>query len=1163
MEKKKLTVDGNTAASRIAYLTNDMAIIYPITPSSPMAENVDTLGAKGEKNIFGELTPVTEMQSEAGAAGALHGALTAGSLATTFTSSQGLLLMIPNMYKIAGELLPTVIHVAARTVATHALSIFGDHSDVMAVRQTGFAMLASSSVQEAQDFAMIAQMTALKSNIPFVHFFDGFRTSHEINTIEELTREQVQTLFPFDDANRHKLAALTPSAPKQKGTAQSQDIFMQAREAVNPYYNAFPKHFDESLREFKKVTNRSYSAFEYYGAKDADTVAVIMGSGTETMISAVQALNQNGGKFGVVCVKLYRPFLPERFVSIIPATTKTLVVLDRTKESGAVYEPLASDVSAALIHEGKTHIKIVAGRYGLSSKEFDINHAVETLMNGYKATTNKPCKEHFTVGIDDDVTKLSLPYHDYKIANPDLFECKFYGLGSDGTVSANKNSIKIICDATGYYGQAYFVYDSKKSGSITTSHLRLSPKPIHAPYLTINPRFVAVHNKSFLTKFNFLDGIAPGGTLLLNAPYSDAELENELPASVKNTIANKKLKFFVIDAEKIANEVGLGRRINLIMQTAFFQLSNIIPTTKAIPLIKTYAQKTYASKGEKILESNMQAIDKSLSALRQVEIPQSWKTTTSGKSTKHESCGNQYFDEFIEPVLKLEGDNLKVSSFSANGTVQTGTSALEKRNVATFLPCWIKENCIECNMCSLVCPHACIRPYLYKSGTKDAKALDGKPAIGLAGYDFKIQVSPNDCTGCSNCAHVCPAKNKALEMVEPIKIYEKELKTHKIAENLSHVPNPLDKFTIKGSQFEKPLFEFSGACAGCGETPYIKLLTQLFGNELLIANATGCSSIYAGSAPTCPYAKTSIGTGPAWSNSLFEDNAEFGLGMKKAADKNRQKLNHLIDFALQNKQSITPKLAKLLSLWKSQDKKDEQTAIAIKNELNALIKQNPTNLLKDIYALNAAFFETSVWIIGGDGWAYDIGYGGLDHVVASNENINVLVLDTELYSNTGGQASKATPMGAVCKFAANGKETHKKDLGAMLGSYPNTYVAKISLGANMQATIKAFKEAYEHNGPSIIIAYAPCINHGSDLSRTPEIEKLAVTTGYFPIYRNNAGNLTVDPPMVTSEYSEFTKNESRYFTLKKVSEERFNLLTQKASEFAKQRYEKLVSLSKK
>ncbi len=1161
--KRKITVDGNTAAANVAYKINDMAIIYPITPSSPMAETIDTLGASGKKNIFDMITQVTEMQSEAGAAGALHGALSAGSLATTFTSSQGLLLMIPNMYKIAGELLPCTIHVAARTIATHALSIFGDHSDVMAVRQTGFGIIASSSVQEAQDMAMLSHMVSMKSHIPFLHFFDGFRTSHELNTITELSDEEIKKLVDFEDIRKFKLRALTPSAPTQRGTAQSGDIFFQAREASSPFYKNLSKIFDNCAKQFKTITGRAYSAFEYFGHKDAEVVAVCMGSGNEALETAVNALNTQGGKFGLIKVRLYRPFFAEKFLKTLPTTCKTLVVLDRTKECGSVFEPLATDISACLQEFNVSNIKLIAGRYGLSSKEFNVSHALAVLMNGYNALAGKTFKNHFTVGIDDDISKSSLTVKDYDCSLPNTFEFKFYGLGSDGTVSANKNSIKIFGDATGAFGQAFFVYDSKKSGSVTTSYLRLSQQEIKAPYLIDHPSFVALHNKSFVTKFNFLKGIRKNGTILLNAPWTDAELETELPAYVKNIIAQKNLKMYVIDAEHIARQVGLNRRINLIMQTAFFALSGIIPVEKAIPLIKDYAKKTYSSKGDHVIAMNMQAIDLSLSYLRQVNVPKHWNTTTEGKSIKHPSSGELYFDEFIEPILQLEGDNLKVSQMNPTGEVPTGTSALEKRDIATALPCWISENCIQCNMCSLVCPHACLRPVLTKKDSKESQKLGSVPAIGMPDYDFKIQLSPMDCTGCGNCAHVCPAKNKALKMVEPEQIVNKEKLNFALTQKLKKPEINLSKFTIKGSQFEKPLFEFSGACAGCGETPYIKLLTQLFGNELLIANATGCSSIYAGSAPTCPYAKTENGTGPAWSNSLFEDNAEFGLGMKKAATSNRQKLENLVRVALSQK-LVNGKLASLLRTWIAETKKQESTALEIRALLSDTIakgENNPT--IKDMYSLQSSFFETSVWIIGGDGWAYDIGFGGLDHVVATGEDVNILILDTEVYSNTGGQASKSTPMGAVAKFASSGKETHKKDLGKMLMTYPNTFVAQVSLGANMQATIKAFKDAYDHKGPSVIIAYSPCINHGGNMSETPSNQRDAVMSGYFPTYSFKDGKLEIIPPVMVQPYESYTSKQSRFFTLKKISEERYNTLSSDASTFAKQRFENLMNLSKK
>ena len=1151
MEKQNnITIDGNTAASSMAYMLSDMALIYPITPSSPMAENIDEWSAKGKKNIFGNTVEVTEMQSEAGAAGALHGALTAGSKATTFTSSQGLLLMIPNMYKIAGELLPCVIHVAARTVATHALSIFGDHSDVMGVRQTGFAMVAASSVQEAQDMSLASHLTTSITRVPFVHFFDGFRTSHEVNTISAIDDTTVKNLASSYGNIWTRPCEFTPSNPIQKGTNQGEDIFFQNRESINRFIDNVPDAFENVLKDIEKATGRKYRAFEYYGAKDATSVIVVMGSGADTTIQAVKKLAENGHKVGVIKVRLYRPFSIQKFVKLIPETTKVITVLDRTKECGATHEPLAQDVISALADAGKTGIKVLGGRYGLSCKEFTHSHVISVYEN---SMSSKP-KNHFTVGIVDDVTKTSLPANKITLdfSNKDMVECRFYGLGSDGTVSANKNSIKIISEYAGFYGQAYFVYDSKKSGGLTTSHLRMSKKPINMPFLTINPDFVACHNKSYVNKYDMLSDIKVGGTFLLNTPWSDEELEKELPASMKQFIAKKKLKFFVIDAEKVAEEVGLNRRINVVMQTAFFGLAGILPVSKAIEYIKNAAAKTYAKKGEHVIQMNMNAIDKSLSNLRQVKYPESWIQATSEPTAN--IIDDPYYRNYIKPIEMKLGNNLPVSAFDVTGASHTATSAYEKRNIATMLPKWIAENCIQCNQCSLVCPHAVIRPYLIPSDSELAKEVGAKPAIGIPGYSFKIQISPKDCTGCENCVHVCPALKKALEMVKAEEILDKE---DELYNKLKDVENPktiFKKETVKGSQFEKPLFEFSGACAGCGETPYIKLLTQLYGEEMIVANATGCSSIYSGTAPTCPYTKSKDGFGPAWSNSLFEDNAEFGLGMKKSVKSNRTHLTTIIENAVNNN-IYSETLTNKLKTWLAQDIKDKYLALEIKQDIYQLYQNDKTNeTTKAIYGLASSLFETSVWIIGGDGWAYDIGYGGLDHVLASGEDVNILVLDTEVYSNTGGQASKATPMGSVAKFAAAGKQTQKKNLGAIAMQYPNVYVAQVALGANQQATINAFKEAKENKGPSIIICYCPCINHGSDMSKTQEQEKLAVESGYWPIYRYNptTKKLIVDSKAPSKEYEDFTNTQSRYFTLAKTNAESSAELISNAKQHAKE-----------
>ena len=1163
MEKQKhVTIDGNTAASSMAYMLSDLAMIYPITPSSPMAENIDQWAAKGKKNIFGKTVEVTEMQSEAGAAGALHGALTAGSKATTFTSSQGLLLMIPNMYKIAGELLPCVIHVAARTIATHALSIFGDHSDVMGVRQTGFAMVAASSVQEAQDMSLASHLATNISRVPFVHFFDGFRTSHEVNTITAIEDETVKTLANKYGNIWERTCEFTPSNPIQKGTAQGEDIFFQNREACNKYIDAVPEIFENVLKDIGEATGRKYGLYEYYGAKDATHVIVIMGSGADTTIQAVQKLAAAGEKVGVIKVRLYRPFSIEKFVAAIPETAKVITVLDRTKECGATHEPLAQDVIAALSDTGRLGIRVLGGRYGLSSKEFTHEHVIAVHENGVSGSP----KNHFTVGINDDVTNLSLPENKMQLdfSEDGLVECRFYGLGSDGTVSANKNSIKIISEYAGLYGQAYFVYDSKKSGGLTTSHLRMSKKEINMPYLTIHPDFVACHNKSYVNKYDMISQVKENGTFLLNAPWSDEELDKELPASMKQFIARKNLKFYVIDAEKVAEEVGLNRRINVVMQTAFFKLSKILPVETAIEYIKTAAAKTYASKGEKVVQMNMNAIDKSLENLREVNVPASWANATSEPQAN--LIDDPYYKNYIHPIELKLGDSLPVSAFDATGTHHTGTTKYEKRNIATMLPKWIAENCIQCNQCSLVCPHAVIRPYLVPTDSELAKEVGAKPALGVPGYSFKIQISPKDCTGCENCVKVCPAINKALEMVKAEEILDAE---DELYNKLKDVENPktiFKKESIKGSQFEKPLFEFSGACAGCGETPYVKLLSQLYGEEMIVANATGCSSIYSGTSPTCPYTKSKDGFGPAWSNSLFEDNAEFGLGMRKSVKSNRKHLTEIVTEAVENN-VYDAALTEKLKTWLAQEQKDKALGLEIKNAIVELYNKDKNNeTTKAIYGLVASLFETSVWIIGGDGWAYDIGYGGLDHVLASGEDVNILVLDTEVYSNTGGQASKATPMGSVAKFAAAGKQTQKKNLGAMAMAYPGVYVAQVAMGANPAATITAFKEAKENKGPSIIIAYCPCINHGSDMSNTQAQEKLAVETGYWPIYRYNptTEKLTLDEKLpTTKEYEEFTSTQSRYFSLAKTNAESSANLISGAKAHAGKNLDKLADKANK
>ena len=1164
--KKYITVDGNTAASNMAYLLSDMALIYPITPSSPMAENIDELGAKGKTNIFGKICEVTEMQSEAGAAGALHGALSAGSLATTFTSSQGLLLMIPNMYKIAGEHLPCVIHVAARTVATQALSIFGDHSDVYATRSTGFGIISSRNPQECQDMALASHLIALEGKVPFIHFFDGFRTSHEIDKIEEISAQTVADLVDPALVLEHKNAGLNPLHPTQKGTAQNEDVFFQTSEASNPYYLALPKTIKKVFAKIKKATGRNYELFEYYGDPNAEYVFVSMGSSNITIRETVKYLNGLGVKVGSINVRVYRPFDTTSLASAIPASCKVLCVLDRTKESGAVGEPLYTDVSSA-VNELGLNIRVLGGRYGLSSKEFTPSMVYAVYENMIKA---RP-KNHFTIGITDDVTNLSLPINKkLNIIPKGTISCKFFGLGSDGTVSANKSTVKIIGEQTNLYAQAYFVYDSKKSGSITTSHLRLGPTEINAPYLIDESDFIACHNTSFLQRIDVLNGIKKNGVFLLNAPYSDEEMEVTLPANVRKAIAEKNLKFYSIDAEKIADSVGLNRRINLIMQTCFFKLADILPESQAISLIKDMAIKSYSKKGEKVMQANMQAIDLSLSSLREVKYPTSWKAAEDKNSPAarlEHDCANcsehchEFYHSIMEPIKKLEGNNIPVSNLNPTGEIPTGTSKLEKRNIATEIPVWIPENCIQCGMCSIACPHAVIRPYLTKA--TDKVNVKKVPALGVNGYNYTISCSPADCTGCSVCANVCPAKNKAIVMKNTNEVYAESAKQYNL---IKDVVNPQTAFplnSIKGSQFKAPLFEFSGACAGCGETPYIKLLTQLFGENLVIANATGCSSIYGGSFPVCPYTTDKNGMGPAWANSLFEDNAEFGLGIYKSRKNSREQLVSIIENLVTNKLT-SEKLNKLLKTWLSQDKKENALALEIE-KLSSIEAKTNSNLIP-LLALSNSLVDSFTWIIGGDGWAYDIGFGGLDHVLSTGENVKVLVLDTEVYSNTGGQASKATPMGAVAKFAANGKKTQKKDLGAIARNYPNCYVAQVSLGANMPATINAFIEANNHNGPAIIIAYCPCINHGGDMSKSMEEERLAVQSGYFNTYRFNPSQenpLTIDPPLPIVPYQEFISKQSRYFSLSKKNPELANSLFASAEGYAIKRYNKLKNSADK
>ena len=1137
---KKVCFDGNSAAAHIAYLMSEVSAIYPITPSSTMAEVCDEWQAQGKKNIFDKKLDIVEMQSEAGAAGAVHGSLVGGALSTTFTASQGLLLMIPNMYKIAGELLPCVFHVAARALSTHALSIFGDHSDVMACRATGFAMLCSSSVQESMDFALASHLATLNSSIPFLHFFDGFRTSHEIQKIDMIELEDVKKVCPWDKIEQFKSRRLNPQNPTQMGTAQNPDIYFQNREACNSYHNSVYSHVVNAFKDVEKITGRSYAPFEYVGSKTAKRVVVLMGSASETMEDYVNFSLSQGEEIGVLKVRLYRPFNSKAFCDAIPNTCEKICVLDRTKESGSLYEPLALDVISALNENGK-NIKVVAGRYGLGGKEFSYSHAKAVFDN---LTFENP-KNHFTVGIDDDVTNTSLEVNPFDI-NSNCYEMKFYGLGSDGTVSANKNSIKIIGENTQKFIQGYFEYDSKKSGSLTISHLRVSDHPIKKTFTLTSANFVACHNFSYVGKFDMLSGLKEKGTVLLNTTLSKNELSDFLPTDFVDTLKKKNAKLYIIDATKVANLCDLGNKINIVMQTAFFKITNIIDYKKARDLIKDAVRKTYGKKGEKIVNSNISAVDKTDELLEEVDI-----STLVGHEPQTQTCENKYYENFIRPIETKQGDSLKVSAFSPSGTVPTNTSRFEKRGVAENLPNWIPQNCIQCGQCVLSCPHACLKSKIF-----EGEELDAPNALGVPGKKFKLQLSPLDCTGCGVCASVCPVKNKALEMVRAKEILEKEKKNLEIFESLTPCANKFGSNTPKGLQFEESYFEFSGACAGCGETPYIKLATNLFGDRMIIANATGCSSIYGGSAPTCPYSQNKLGHGPSWASSLFEDNAEFGMGISIAQKSLKANaLEQVNEFIASNTHpELNQELQSLTTLATPTSVEE------IKSKLKSLPKtQLIDNLINNIDNL----ITKSVWIVGGDGWAYDIGYGGLDHILNSKENVNILVLDTEVYSNTGGQSSKSTPRGATAKFASLGKNTAKKDLGMIAMTHSNCYVAQVSLGADMLQTIKAFKEAESFDGPSLIIAYAPCINHGVNMKNSSLLMKQAVQSGYWQTYRFNPTKeqpLSVDSPAPSLDYKEFLLCQTRFKALSKTNPEQFEELLEESKNDALKRRERLLKL---
>ncbi len=1164
-QKKFITCDGNYAAAHIAYMFSEVAAIYPITPSSTMAEYVDEWAAGGRKNIFGETVKVVEMQSEAGAAGAVHGSLQSGALTSTFTASQGLLLMIPNMYKIAGELLPGVFHVSARALAAQSLSIFGDHQDVMAVRQTGFAMLASGGVQEVMDISAVAHLVALKSRVPFLHFFDGFRTSHEIQKIEAIDQEDIKGLMDTEALAQFRQRALNPEHPVTRGTAQNPDIYFQTREACNKFYDAVPDMVEEAMDQLSQVTGRSYKPFNYYGADDADRILIAMGSITETIMETVDHLNSKGEKVGVVSVHLYRPFSAKHFMRVIPSSVKRICVLDRTKEPGAGGEPLLLDVKDQFYGKENAPL-IIGGRYGLSSKDTTPAQIIAVFEN---LKANEP-KDRFTVGIVDDVTFTSLPVgKEISLAKPGTFEGLFFGLGADGTVGANKNSIKIIGDTTDKYCQAYFSYDSKKSGGYTSSHLRFGDHPITSPYLVTTPDFVACHVPSYVHKYDVLKGLKEGGSFLLNSIHDAETTKAGLPDHMKKYLAENKINFYIINATKIAEEIGLGGRTNTIMQSAFFKIANVIPFDVAVEQMKKAIYKSYGKKGEEIVNMNYAAVDRGGQELEKVEVPAEWANIVLAES---DDCGcdrPEFIKNIVDPINALKGDDLPVSAFNGreDGTWDNGTSQYEKRGIAVHVPEWIEENCIQCNQCAYVCPHAVIRPFLLSEEEAAAVPAGFKTKQGLGptkAYKFSIQLSPLDCTGCNNCVDVCPAPNKALEM----KSLESQMPVQSNWEwvniNVGYKDTVVDKTkSVKNSQFAQPLFEFSGACSGCGETAYLKLISQLFGDRMMIANATGCTSIYSGSAPSTPYTTNAKGHGPAWANSLFEDNAEFGLGMHVGVEKLRDRIEEKMRYAIENCSCCSAELKAAMGQW-IEGRGNSASSAEATEKLVPMMEACGCDTCKELLELKQYMVKKSQWIIGGDGWAYDIGYGGVDHVLATGEDVNILVVDTEVYSNTGGQSSKSTPVGAVAKFASSGKRIRKKDLGAMAMTYGYVYVAQVCMGASQNQYLQAIKEAEAYPGPSLIIAYAPCINHGirGGMTRTQSIEKEAVASGYWHMFRYN--------PMLEAEgknpfildskepdwskFQAFLGKEVRYTSLLKAFPQEAQELFLAAEENAKWRY---------
>ena len=1168
-EFPKLICDGNEAVARVAHKTNEVCAIYPITPASPMGEHVDVFSAKSQKNIWGNIPRIVEMQSEGGAAGAVHGSLQAGALTTTFTASQGLLLMIPNMYKIAGELLPSVIHVAARTIATHALSIFGDHSDVMAARQTGFSMLFGGSVQEAQDFALISQVATLKSRVPFMNIFDGFRTSHEISKIDAIPDDIIKDMMPEDKIMEHKKRSLDPDNPVIRGTSQNPDVFFQAREAANSYYQKVPGIVQDTMNDFFKHTGRRYSLFYYVGHPEAEKLIVIMGSGQGPVMEAVDTMVKNGEKVGALMVRLFRPFSIDHFVDAIPETVKKVAVLDRTKEPGSIGEPLYLDVVNAFIESGKEMPKIIGGRYGLSSKEFD-PAMVKAVYD--ELGKDKP-KNHFTIGINDDVTHTSLEVGERLKTVKTTFNCMFYGLGSDGTVGANKNSIKIIGETTDNYVQGYFVYDSKKAGAQTVSHLRFGPDPIYSTYLIHQANFIACHQFNFIEKYDILKNIKKGGTFLLNSPFDKDAIWEVLPKKMQEEIVENELDFYVIDATKVAQDANLGKRTNTILQTCFFAISGVLPKDEAIQKIKEAIVKSYSKKGEAVVKMNFNAVDKSLENLQKVEYPKAVSSTTELKPMMT-GTDDPFVLEVLGKILAGKGDELPVSAFPVDGTFPTGTTQYEKRGIADFIPVWDGEDiCTQCNKCVAICPHAAIRAKVV-SNEEMANAPGSLKYVPAKGRPFTsetesyvLQVSPEDCTGCDLCVAVCPAVSKEDPDFKAINMHSKM--DVDVAENANwdyfiklsdYDRTQLQVTNVKGSQFLEPLFEFSGACSGCGETPYIKMLTQLYGDSIMIANATGCSSIYGGNLPTTPYKKNEMGRGPAWANSLFEDNAEFGLGMRLALTKKQEiAVNLLKSLELLVGSELVDAIINNPEEDETQKKQKDEDILKLKKTLALLDNSDDANKLNQ---LTEYLRRKSVWILGGDGWAYDIGYGGVDHVLASGEDINIMVLDTEIYSNTGGQTSKATPLGASAKFSVSGKRTGKKNLAMQAMSYGNVYVAQVALGAKDLQTLKAIQEAVAYPGPSLIVAYSHCGDHGYDLKDAAIHQEKAVETGYWPLFRFDPSKpkgtrFKLDSKAPALPLEEFMYLETRFKRVVKDNAELGAALLKEAQEEVESRWERL------